>query len=351
MVKKAAQATPNQLLRAARKERGWTQKDVADRIGAPLSLNITRWERGTAFPSAHYIERLCLLFGKSTSELGLIEEELLNTPEEEEPASNSKGQSFPLSQSMNYVLSLPKKVLIIGLVLLIVIASSGLVYILYRNRDAARTSSSKRSISTVNSAASGTAGSATPDPDPYPPYSGKLAFNDPLNEPYLWRNETNSSFGSTCQFMQGTYHISEAGTGRASTCFNPDFDGGNFTIVVQMKIKQGDCGGIIVRSSEPKDYSFIVCQDGYYSFARYQNYSSPKLLVNKTSPAIKIGLNQLNVIAIVSNGSTFDLYVNKHKIDTIRDRSYGHGLVGLSADNDTSSFTEVSYSNAKIWTL
>ena len=62
MVKKAAQARPNHLLRAARKQHGWTQKTVADRIGAPLSLNITRWERGTATPSAHYVEQLCQLF-------------------------------------------------------------------------------------------------------------------------------------------------------------------------------------------------------------------------------------------------------------------------------------------------
>src|SRR5437762_349513 len=40
MVKKAAQATPNRLLRAARKEHGWTQQQVADRIGAPFALNI-----------------------------------------------------------------------------------------------------------------------------------------------------------------------------------------------------------------------------------------------------------------------------------------------------------------------
>src|SRR5438067_7417551 len=71
MVKKAAHATPNRLLRAARKERGWTQQQVADRIGAPLSLNISRWENGMAFPSAYYIERLCQLFGKSIRELGL----------------------------------------------------------------------------------------------------------------------------------------------------------------------------------------------------------------------------------------------------------------------------------------
>ena len=71
MVKKAAHATPNRQLRAARKERGWSQQQVADRIGAPFSLNVSRWESGTAFPSAYYIERLCQLFGKSVRELGL----------------------------------------------------------------------------------------------------------------------------------------------------------------------------------------------------------------------------------------------------------------------------------------
>ena len=71
MVKKSAHATPNRLLKVARKERGWTQQQVADRIGAPLSLNVSRWENGTAFPSAYYIERLCQLFGKSVRELGL----------------------------------------------------------------------------------------------------------------------------------------------------------------------------------------------------------------------------------------------------------------------------------------
>ena len=71
MVKKAAEATPNQLLRAARMECNWTQKEVADRIGAPHSFNVSRWEQGTAFPSAHYIRQLCLLFGKSARELGL----------------------------------------------------------------------------------------------------------------------------------------------------------------------------------------------------------------------------------------------------------------------------------------
>src|SRR5438270_3209182 len=74
MVKKAAQATPNQLLRRARLERGWTQRAVAEFIGAPNDTMVTRWERGMAFPSAYYIERLCQLFELSPSELSLLPE-------------------------------------------------------------------------------------------------------------------------------------------------------------------------------------------------------------------------------------------------------------------------------------
>src|SRR5215470_11699393 len=72
MVKKAAQAIPNELLRRARLERGWTQRVVAERIGAPNDMMVTRWERGTAFPSAYYIERLCQLFEQKASDLGLL---------------------------------------------------------------------------------------------------------------------------------------------------------------------------------------------------------------------------------------------------------------------------------------
>ena len=74
MVKKAARSVPNQLLRRARLERGWTQKMVAERIGAPNDVMVTRWERGTAFPSPHYIERLCQLFEQRASDLGLLKE-------------------------------------------------------------------------------------------------------------------------------------------------------------------------------------------------------------------------------------------------------------------------------------
>ena len=96
MVKKAAYATANRLLRAARLERGWTQQQVADRIGAPLSLNVTRWENGTAYPSAYYNDRLCQLFGKSVRELGLSQ------LEDETP-----GEPSPIALTLEQVSSVP----------------------------------------------------------------------------------------------------------------------------------------------------------------------------------------------------------------------------------------------------
>jgi tetratricopeptide (TPR) repeat protein/DNA-binding CsgD family transcriptional regulator/transcriptional regulator with XRE-family HTH domain len=75
MVKNVAQAIPNRQLQAARKAHGWTQSEVAERIGASSPLNVTRWERGTTFPSAFYLKKLCQLFDKTPQELGLLPEE------------------------------------------------------------------------------------------------------------------------------------------------------------------------------------------------------------------------------------------------------------------------------------
>jgi transcriptional regulator with XRE-family HTH domain len=356
MVKKAAQARPNDLLRAARKERGWTQKDVADRIGAPLSLNITRWEGGTAFPSAHYVEKLCLLFGKSARELGLIQDEHLEIPVSTDDAIATGNQPFLPPQPARRNLFRPKILLPIGLVLLIVIVSTGIFYATYVNRNQShRVPTPTRTIPVMDDAATAhaaaTATLSATYPDPYPPRSGKLAFYDPLSGPYLWRNETNSSFGTICQFKQGVYHVSESHTNNAGTCFNTDFDGHNIAIEVQMKIVEGDCGGIIFRSNEPEDYQLAVCQDGYYYVNLYKGYSDPKMLVEKFSPAVTIGQNQLNVIAIVANGNTFDLYANQQKIDTIHDSSYSHGQIALIAVCNSAAFTEVTYSHIKVWTL
>jgi transcriptional regulator with XRE-family HTH domain len=55
----------------ARIDRGWTQQDVADRIGASVK-SVSRWEHGLTLPEPYAQRKLCRLFGLSPAELGLL---------------------------------------------------------------------------------------------------------------------------------------------------------------------------------------------------------------------------------------------------------------------------------------
>ena len=78
-VKKARQATPNNLLRRAREERGWSQADVAGKIGTNTQ-NIIRWETGTAKPMSYAQQKLSAIFGKSPIELGFVIQYPISVP-------------------------------------------------------------------------------------------------------------------------------------------------------------------------------------------------------------------------------------------------------------------------------
>jgi transcriptional regulator with XRE-family HTH domain len=59
------------LLKQAREERGWSQKDVAERIGTDPKT-VSRWERMVAYPSPYFRQKLAGLFEKSLHELDLL---------------------------------------------------------------------------------------------------------------------------------------------------------------------------------------------------------------------------------------------------------------------------------------
>src|ERR1700694_3839850 len=70
-------------LRHEREQRGWTQSEVAERIGS-TRINVGRWEKGESFPSPYYRQKLGELFGKSIVELGLLPESVVGRDREEE---------------------------------------------------------------------------------------------------------------------------------------------------------------------------------------------------------------------------------------------------------------------------
>lgn len=59
------------LLRKEREKRGWSQNELAERIGTN-QISISRWENGTVTPTPYYRQKLASLFGKSLEELGLV---------------------------------------------------------------------------------------------------------------------------------------------------------------------------------------------------------------------------------------------------------------------------------------
>jgi transcriptional regulator with XRE-family HTH domain len=72
-VKKPEEATPKYLLRNMRESQGWTQEELAEKIGT-TGVTISRWESGITFPNRYFRKKLSILYGKSIRELGLLPE-------------------------------------------------------------------------------------------------------------------------------------------------------------------------------------------------------------------------------------------------------------------------------------
>lgn len=65
---------PNEQLKRERLLRGWTQADLAGFLGTD-GYTVNRWERGRAYPSPYFRQKLCELFEKNALELGLVPEQ------------------------------------------------------------------------------------------------------------------------------------------------------------------------------------------------------------------------------------------------------------------------------------
>src|SRR6266851_4575209 len=62
---------PNERLRHARYEKGWTQAELAEKVGTTFET-VSRWERGIKAPGAFFRRKLCDVLGKTAEELGLL---------------------------------------------------------------------------------------------------------------------------------------------------------------------------------------------------------------------------------------------------------------------------------------
>jgi eukaryotic-like serine/threonine-protein kinase len=192
--------------------------------------------------------------------------------------------------------------------------------------------------------------------DPYPP-TGVLAFADPLNNSSTshWVEDSNS-YGGACHIKDGAYYVSQANNNHIENCLE-GLNYGNFAFEVQMKMLQGDCGGIIFHADDQSRnsnfYLFDVCENGGYDLFNYMtsNGQNSKSLASGASSAMQVGYDQPNLLAVVVHGSTIDLYVNHVHIHSVHDSTHNYGLLGLVAVSYANYATSVAYNYARVWTL
>jgi eukaryotic-like serine/threonine-protein kinase len=282
-----------------------------------------------------------------------------NAPEAQPPITSRRGVATGTA------------ILLVGLALLVLIASLGFFYFQSVNRpvvtntDATSTTLAQDATSlavtataqtniTTATGQSITPTATTPNTNPYPPPGATLVLNDSLsnnNNGYNW--ETQPDAGGACQFTGGAFQVNETQLTTTEYCpaYNTSF-GGNFVYEVQMTIVQGDLGGLIIRDdTHQKSYYYRWRQDGSYNLVYYDTSPKPKgPLIAGQSSAFNTGYNQTNLIAVVVQGGNFQLYVNDHFVDSVSVGIYGQGYIGLFA-SDYGDPTEVVYSNVKVWTF
>ena len=119
-MKNADSMLPNEQLRRERQRRGWSREYVAEQIGLADAKTIGRWERGVAFPSSYFLQKLCALFGMLAQDLGLYQEEgnnflvsgqlLISSP----PIYRGENNDFSLSAPPLYDPAIPLPLAEIG---------------------------------------------------------------------------------------------------------------------------------------------------------------------------------------------------------------------------------------------
>jgi len=182
--------------------------------------------------------------------------------------------------------------------------------------------------------------------------SSKPAISDPLDSINHSLFVSLSNPTSSCGFTGSAYHAS-ASAGFISPCLAPAVSVSNFAFQAQMTIIKGNAGGLIFRlnfaASSLNSYLFLIDHLGGYRLVALQNNNTAMQLANGVSSAVKVGLNQSNLLTVIARSNKFYLYVNRQYITSAGDNTFSSGVIGVFASG--ANATDVVFSNAQVWKL
>ncbi len=233
----------------------------------------------------------------------------------------------------------------VGLLILILIGAG--LFALSRSNNPSVNSTPTPVVHTTPQATA-TANSAQ---NPYPPNTGTLVLNDPLTDNsrgYKW-DESSFSGTDSCGFTNGAYHIVEK-TGLICIPEAKDLVLNNFAFEANIKIVKGDDGGIGFRINQVNKtfYDFDITTGGSYTLKVYTGKYTT--LSEGSNSVINKGLNQSNLVAVVANGDLITIYVNNQIIDSVHDKTFSQGQIGVLSFGGNGP-TDVIASNARAWKL
>src|SRR6266487_317278 len=249
-------------------------------------------------------------------------------------------------------LRVSKIVLLIGLTLLVLIGSLGVLSVIrinqmsttnaYATANAQMNTTNIANTTTVIAQTYATAtATVTAQHNIYvQATSGTPTLDDPLINN---SKGDNWDGGNACVFTGGAYHVKIGQKDTFLVCSaRPTL--ANFAYQVQMTILKGDGGGITFRTggANPFGYRFFLSLD-YFDL----NYGDKNLA---SSAAIKANLNQTYLLTAIVRGGTISLYVDKQWVTTVEDNAASSGGIGLMAV-DFNNEADVAFRNAQVWNL
>lgn len=194
--------------------------------------------------------------------------------------------------------------------------------------------------------------------DPYPPYTGVLALNDPLLNNtlgYAW-DVYSKSGNNSCQFAGGAYESTAEsgndGVNAANDCTAENTNFNNFTFQADVTIVNGSCAGISFRGNSKtfSEYEFITCLGGgFWELRASKNGHFSGNIIAGYSAAIHPASGQTNLMAVVAIGQTITLYANGQELASLTDTTFSAGQIGLEVSGIAGDMNIAAFRNAEVW--
>lgn len=176
------------------------------------------------------------------------------------------------------------------------------------------------------------------------------SLSDPLNSQVSSKWNTVIKGTASCTFGNGAYHLRLAASDLSLNCPAVGTNYTNFIYQLQMTIIHGREAGISFRSTSETlpDFTFFITTAGQYSADSLHPIQS---LVFGRSSGIHTGMQQTNLLAVMAQGRTISLFINKQYVESVSDSNYTSGEIGVVAANGTGANLDVAFSNAQVWVL